>query len=102
MGKFVAISDPTRRKIIEMLSTRELTSGEIAGHFKCSAPAISQHLKILKTVDIVSMRIDAQKRVYRLQEKSLREVEHWTNAVSRVWNQRLDKLEDMLNQPKDC
>ncbi|TDF34608.1 ArsR family transcriptional regulator [Alteromonadaceae bacterium M269] len=101
MDKFVAISDPTRRKIIEMLSIKELTSGEIADHFQCSAPAISQHLKVLKTVDIVGMRIDAQKRVYSLRKESLKEVECWASEVSRIWNKQLDSLEQALNQPEN-
>ena len=98
MDKFTALADPTRRKIIEMLCVEELSSGDIAREFNSSAPAISQHLKILKTAEIVVVRVDAQRRLYSLSENGLDEVDEWVKRVSQFWNQRLDILEQELKK----
>jgi DNA-binding transcriptional ArsR family regulator len=96
MDKFLALSDPTRRKIIEMLGKEELSSGEIASQFNSSPPAISQHLKILKEAEVVVVRIDAQRRLYSLREHGLDEIDQWVKKVNSFWSQRLDKLEQEL------
>jgi len=59
-----ALADPTRRRIVEMLAQRELSAGEIAGRFEVSAPAISQHLKVLRDAQLVRVRAEAQRRIY--------------------------------------
>ena len=96
MDKFLAISDPTRRKIIEILCREELPSGDIARQFDSSPPAISQHLKILKTADIVEVRIDAQKRLYSLSKSGLDDISIWVQTVNDFWSQQLENLEQEL------
>lgn len=96
MDKFVAISDPTRRKIIEMLCREELSSGDIARQFDSSPPAISQHLKILRNTEIVDVRIDAQKRIYTLSKNGLKDVDLWVQKVNDFWIERLNRLEQEL------
>ncbi|MCE9649511.1 MAG: metalloregulator ArsR/SmtB family transcription factor [Parvibaculum sp.] len=95
-NSFTALADPTRRRIVEMLGKGELSAGEIAGHFDVSAPAISQHLKMLKAARLVRVRIDAQRRIYTIDPDGLAEVDAWLAQVRRFWNPRLDALEREL------
>ena len=99
MDTFAALADPTRRHIIELLATREQTFGELAERFEMSRPAVSQHLKVLRDADIVASRPDAQRRVYRLNNNALDELETWVKSVRRFWSSSLDELEKILEQP---
>jgi DNA-binding transcriptional ArsR family regulator len=96
MDTFTALADPTRRRIIESLAAGEISFGELADKFEMSRPAVSQHLKVLRDAGIVTARADAQRRIYRLSENSLDEVEAWIGKVHHFWTQRLDKLEQLL------
>ena len=71
MDTFTALSDPTRRQIVESLALGESSFGELADQFDMSRPAVSQHLKVLREAGIVSARADAQRRIYRLNDDSL-------------------------------
>jgi DNA-binding transcriptional ArsR family regulator len=97
MDTFTALSDPTRRHIVESLALGEASFGELAGQFDMSRPAVSQHLKVLKEAGIVSSRADAQRRIYSLSDTGLDEVEAWLQKVRTFWNQRLDRLEALLD-----
>ena len=96
MDTFIALADPTRRQIIESLATGETSFGELADKFEMSRPAVSQHLKVLRDAGIVSARADAQRRIYRLSDNGLDEVEAWIGKVREFWTQRLDRLEQVL------
>lgn len=89
---FDALADPTRRKIVELLARREYAAGEIAEQFAVSAPAISQHLKVLRAANVVTVRVDAQRRIYALNPASLTEVDAWLTQVRGFWSARLDAL----------
>ena len=92
------LADPTRRRIIESLAAGETSFGELAAKFEMSRPAVSQHLKVLRDAGIVRARVDAQRRIYRLNDDSLAEVEAWLGKVREFWSQRLDKLEQLLGE----
>ena len=98
MDTFTALADPTRRQIIESLAMGETSFGEIADKFEMSRPAVSQHLKALREAGIVTARVDAQRRIYRLTDEGLDEVEAWLSKVREFWTQRLDRLEQLLNE----
>jgi DNA-binding transcriptional ArsR family regulator len=98
MTALAALADPTRQRIVEMLATGSLSSGEIADRFHLSAPAISQHLKTLKTAKLVSVRVDAQKRIYSLNPEGVSEVADWVDRIRAFWNPRLDALEAVLKK----
>lgn len=98
MDTFNALADPTRRRIIETLASDEASFGELADRFKMSRPAVSQHLKVLRDAGIVVSRADAQRRIYRLTDESLNEVETWLSKVREYWSQRLDTLERLLEE----
>ena len=96
MDAFAAIADPTRRQIVTVLANGEKTFGELADRFEMSRPAVSQHLKVLKEAQIVVSRPDAQRRVYRLTEDALDDVEQWIATVRQFWTSSLDNLERVL------
>jgi DNA-binding transcriptional ArsR family regulator len=94
-----ALADPTRQRIVEMLAAGgALSSGEIAGRFELSPPAISQHLKTLKQARLVAVRVDRQKRIYSLNPEGVGEVSDWVRRIQNFWNPRLDALEAALKK----
>ncbi len=101
MDTFAALADPTRRRIIEALANGEASFGELAGKFEMSRPAVSQHLKVLREAGIVAARADAQRRIYRLNDESLDEVEDWLATVREFWSRRLDRLEQLLGETEE-
>lgn len=102
MQAFTALSDPTRRQIVEMLSEGELSAGEISRRFAMTPPAVSQHLKTLKAARLVRVRIDAQRRIYALDPEGLAQVDAWLQRVRRFWNPKLDALERELQKASDA
>ena len=99
MDAFVALADPTRRRIIESLAGGEIAFGDLAELFPMSRPAVSQHLKVLRDAGMVSVRKEAQRRIYRLDTDGLGEVDAWLTQVRRFWGSRLDDLERALRKP---
>jgi DNA-binding transcriptional ArsR family regulator len=97
---FAALADPTRCRIVEMLASGELPVGEIASRFEVSQPAISQHLKVLREARLVRVRVDAQKRIYQLDQAGLAEIDRWLSRVRRFWSGRLDALDRELRNRK--
>ena len=91
-----ALADPTRRRIVEMLAQRELSAGEIAGRFEVSAPAISQHLKVLRDAQLVRVRAEAQRRIYELDPAGLSELHAWLGTIRQSWRGRLSASERRL------
>ena len=98
MDTFTALADPTRRHIVETLALGEASFGELADRFEMSRPAVSQHLKVLRDAGVVASRADAQRRIYRLKDDSLDELEAWLGKVREFWTRRLDTLEQLLTE----
>lgn len=74
---FKALSDPTRRKILELLRERELTAGEIADHFRMTKPSISHHLNLLKQAELVTDERQGQHIYYSLHSVVFQQVMNW-------------------------
>jgi DNA-binding transcriptional ArsR family regulator len=81
-----------------MLAAGNLSSGEIARGFRISAPAVSQHLKTLRSAGLVRVRVDAQRRIYELDLRGIDEMSEWVQRIRRAWATRLDALEVQLKQ----
>jgi DNA-binding transcriptional ArsR family regulator len=96
MQSLNALADPTRRRIVELLAERERTAGELVREFRVSAPAISQHLKVLREAGLVTSRAEGQSRVQSLNPGGLGEIEGWLERTRSVWSRRLDALEREL------
>ncbi|MBX3165798.1 MAG: winged helix-turn-helix transcriptional regulator [Candidatus Eremiobacteraeota bacterium] len=101
MQAFAALADPTRRRIVEILSRGSLSAGEIAGRFTITAPAISQHLKALRQARLVRVRPLAQQRIYELDPAGIGELSQWLQSIQAFWAPRLDRLGAALKEPPD-
>lgn len=96
MQSLIAIADPTRRRIVELLAQRERTVGELVEEFDMSAPAISQHLNVLRETGLVVTRAEGQSRIQTLNPAGLDELGVWLEKTRAVWSRRLDALEREL------
>jgi DNA-binding transcriptional ArsR family regulator len=96
MQSLLAIADPTRRRIIELLAVRERTAGELVKQFEMSAPAISQHLNVLREAGLVTTRAEGQSRIQMLNPQGFDDVEAWLQKTRSIWSGRLDALEREL------
>ena len=94
---FAALADPTRRAIVErLLSSGDLTVGEIAKPFRISAPAITRHLQVLESAGLIGKRIDRQFRVVHARPEALRPVGSWFERQQRHWTDAFDRLEAVV------
>lgn len=98
MDRFDALADPTRREIVAMLAERERPAGEIAGAFAVTAPAISQHLKVLREQGLVRIERRGQQRIYSLDPDGLAAMQRWISDIRATWNVRLDRLAALLEK----
>ena len=98
MNTFEALAEPTRRRIVELLSDRERSAGEIASHFATSRPGISRHLRVLRESGLVHAREDAQRRLYSLDPAPLEELDEWLQRYRRFWGNRLDALDTEIKR----
>ena len=92
MDTYMALADPTRRHIIELLARDSHDAGQIALQFDISRPAISRHLRVLREAGIISSQSVAQHRVYSLQQGAFDEMIDWMMRYRIFWNSRLDAL----------
>ncbi len=95
---FGALADPTRRAILARLATGERSVTELAEPFEMTLPAVTKHLKVLERAGLVSRGKRAQWRPCRLQPGPLREVASWVGEYRELWEARLDRLEDYLEE----
>jgi len=97
---FAALADPTRREILTRLASGSATVSEVAEPFNMTAPAISQHLKVLERAGLVKRTARAQWRTISMLTEPLDQASAWVERHRREWNQRLDLLETHLESMK--
>jgi DNA-binding transcriptional ArsR family regulator len=90
-----SILEPNRREILSLLRNGELTSSEIALNFHISAPAISQHLKVLESSGLVVARKEGTKRFYRIRREGFRELKHYLESF---WDDSLMLLKEVAEE----
>ena len=100
VNALAALSDPTRRRIVELLADGEREAGAIAAEFAVSRPAVSRHLRVLREAGLVRARADAQRRVYSLDPTPLAEVDEWLARYRSFWTNRLDALDTQLRRAR--
>jgi DNA-binding transcriptional ArsR family regulator len=93
---FAALSDPTRRAILARLALGETSVSKLAEPFEMSLPAVSKHLKVLERAGLITRGRDAQMRPCKIEVNALKEADDWLEEYRRLWEQRLDRLEDYL------
>ncbi|MBP8256762.1 MAG: winged helix-turn-helix transcriptional regulator [Opitutaceae bacterium] len=91
-----ALADPTRRRIVELLAKGDRTAGELVNAFDISAPAISQHLNVLRAAGLVTTRAEGQRRIQSLKPEGLDQMGAWLEKTRSFWSRRLDALEREL------
>jgi DNA-binding transcriptional ArsR family regulator len=94
---FAAVGDPTRRRVLDLLTRGELPVRRIAAPFAMSRPAISQHLRILLRARLVQVRRDGRERYYRLRARPLRQIHDWVAHYERFWRGKLASLGEFLD-----
>src|SRR5580704_5905891 len=97
---FAALADPTRRAILSRLLVGECSVGELAQPFEMSMPAVSKHLRVLERAGLITQRRDAQWRRCHIEGGPLKEVSDWTEHYRHIWEERLDRLGDYVQQLK--
>ncbi|MEH1996591.1 ArsR/SmtB family transcription factor [Nostoc sp.] len=95
---FAALADPTRRAILAHLSKGEASVSELAKPFKMSLPAISKHIKVLERAGLIVRGREAQWRPCQIQAQPLKEAADWIEQYRQLWEQRLDQLDDYLQE----
>lgn len=98
MNAFEALAEPHRRRMLDLLREREMAVGDVVRRMRMSQPAVSKHLRVLREAGLVSVRVDGQKRCYRVRHRPLHEVERWLAPYREMWNERLDALERRLSE----
>jgi DNA-binding transcriptional ArsR family regulator len=97
MSMFAVLADPTRRRILELLAEEERPVGELVSELSISQPGVSKHLRVMREAGLVTVRSDAQRRVYGVDPGPLRELDVWLAPYRRLWNSHLDALERHLD-----
>jgi DNA-binding transcriptional ArsR family regulator len=95
---FAALADPTRRAILARLASGACSVTELAEPFKMSMPAVSKHLRVLERAGLVARARAAQWRPCQLDAAPLKEVADWAERYRHVWEGRLNRLDDYLQQ----
>jgi DNA-binding transcriptional ArsR family regulator len=98
---FALLADPTRRRLLDELRAGERSVGALVARLAISQPAVSKHLRVLREAGMVSVRVDAQRRIYRLDPDGLREVDEWLAPFRVCWQERLDAMERTLDTMED-
>ena len=97
---FAALADPTRRAILARLLSGECSVTELAEPFDMSMPAVSKHLRVLERAGLIARRREAQWRRCRIDAGPLKDVADWTERYRHIWEERLDRLDEYLQQMK--
>lgn len=98
---FDVLAEPNRRRILELLLAAERSVGELVDELEVSQPTVSMHLKTLRAAGLVEVRVEANRRVYRLQPAPLRQLDDWLAPYRAAWEKRLDVLGTVLDDMDD-
>ncbi len=98
MDGWAALADPTRRTIFELVVERPRAVGQLAEVLPISRPAVSQHLKLLKTAGLVRDRAEGTRRIYQANLDGLREMRA---LLDRFWNQTLANFKQLVEHPEE-
>lgn len=98
---FRALSDPTRRRVVERLSSRRASVSELAAPFEMALPSFMEHLKVLEGCGLVQSRKEGRVRTYQIASERLKLAEDWLGAQRTLWERRLDRLDNYLLAMKE-
>ena len=91
---FNAVAEPRRRQIIELLARGERPVNDVVAALGLSQPRVSKHLKVLRDVGLVSVRVEGTRRLYQLNPERLRPIHDWVRAFEPFWDHQLDRIKE--------
>ena len=95
---FEVLAEPNRRRILEELRAGELAVNDMVDRLDIGQPAVSKHLKVLREAGLVTMRVDKQRRQYRLRPEALAELDEWVAQFRPFWTEKMDALGRYLDK----
>jgi DNA-binding transcriptional ArsR family regulator len=95
-----ALSDGSRRTVLEILRDHPATAGELADALPIARPGVSRHLRVLREAGLVDVRREAQRRIYSLRPEPLAELDAWLGDYRKLWQNRLDALHTEIAREK--
>jgi DNA-binding transcriptional ArsR family regulator len=97
---FNAVAEPRRRLLLDLLADGERSVNELVELSELTQPQVSKHLKVLREVEIVEVRDAGRQRLYRCNGQALKPIHDWISGYERMWNERYDVLESVLDTLK--
>ena len=98
---YQAISDPTRRAILVLLTSQAMTAGAIAENFDAARPTISKHIQILNECELVKATQQGREIYYELKIEKMKEIDKWLEQFRKIWEDRFDQLDNVLVKLKN-
>ena len=95
------LAEPNRQAILDLLREGELPVGDLVARLGLSQPSVSKHLRVLRDAGMVTVRVDAQRRLYRIRPEPLAELDAWLAPYRKFWAASLDRLEAHLDSRRD-
>ena len=95
------LAEPHRRHILDLLRDGERSVNELVLGLGLSQPGVSKHLRVLREAGLVRVRVDGQRRLYALRPQPLTELHEWLEPYRRLWGDRLDALEQHLDNSRE-
>jgi len=96
-----ALAEPHRFEIVELLRDGPRPVGEIVDRLGLHQPQVSKHLRVLSDAGLVEVHAAAQRRIYKLRPQPLHELDMWLESYRRLWDERFDRLDDLLTDAKE-
>jgi len=97
---FNAVAEPRRRAILELLARGERPVNDLVAELGLAQPQVSKHLRVLREVGAVDVRDDGRRRLYRVNGEALKPIHDWVAGFERLWAERFDRLDDVLEDLK--
>jgi DNA-binding transcriptional ArsR family regulator len=98
---YSAIAEPSRRAILELVSEDERAVNDLVAELGIDQPSMSKHLRVLREVDLVTVRRDGRRRLYSANARALRPVHRWVRRFERLWNRQLDAIQVRAEAKRD-
>ncbi len=97
---FNAVAEPRRREILNYLALREHAVGDIAAELRLEQPSVSKHLRVLLETDLVHVRRDGRRMLYRTNAEAIRPVHEWAGQFERFWQHQLNRIKERAERNK--
>jgi len=98
---FNAVAEPRRREILDLLASGEHPVNDLVDRLGLAQPQVSKHLRVLREVGAVDVRVDGRRRLYRLNGRALKPIHDWVKEYERTWSERFGLMDLVLEELKD-